>query len=252
MVYSFSRLTRYEECPYRFYLVYVEGREEIVTLPLALGKAVHKAIELILKGHDLEDALISADMESELILDTNELRKLVEKAPILKGEGLRKGVEVEKYFMLPLSDDPNAPYIQGYIDLVKEIFGTFEFLDWKTNRIKYKPADTKQLSLYAWALSKIYKTKDIVGDLFFLRYFKRAKERQSFSETDMENARAWAEKTAKEIENKLVFLEIGEPVEELFPYKPNTNCKHCSFAAECLLKNEKEVLGGLMDEKSIC
>lgn len=238
MVYSFSRLTRYEECPFRFYLVYVEGRVEVVTLPLALGKAVHKAIELILKGHDIEDALIDAAMESEMILDFNELKTLVEKAPILKGEGLREGVEVEKYFKLPLSNDPNAPQIQGYIDIVREIFGTIEFLDWKTNRIKYKPADTKQLSLYAWALSKIYKSKDIVGDLFFLRYFKKAKERQSFSETDMENAREWAEKTAMEIENNLIFLELGEPVEELFPFRPNSNCKHCSFAAECLLKNE--------------
>lgn len=246
MVYSFSRLSLYEECPYRFYLRYIVKKPEPITLPLALGKAVHKAIELILKGMELEDALIYAAMESELILDIHELRRLIERAPIVKGEGLKEGVEVEKHFLLPLSDEPNAPYLQGYIDLVRELFGTYEFLDWKTNRLKYNPSDTKQLSLYAWALSKIYKTKDIVGDLFFLRYFKKAKERQSFTETDMENARAWAEKTAKEIENLLVFVELGEPIDELFPFTLNSHCKYCTFAAECLLKNEKDILGGII------
>lgn len=250
MVYSFSRLSLYEECPYRFYLRYVEEKEEPTTLPLALGKAVHQAIELILNGYDIDDALIKAIMESELILNFDEVKNLVKKAPIRKGEGLKKGVEVEKHFRLPLSDSENSPYIQGYIDLVREVFGTYEFIDWKSNRIKYKPLDKKQLPLYAWALSKIYKSSHIIGDLFFLRYFKNAQERKSFSKEDMEEARAWAEKIAIEIEDKLLFLKLGEPVNELFPHKMNSNCKHCSFAAECLLKNENEVLGGIFDECS--
>ncbi|WP_019156931.1 PD-(D/E)XK nuclease family protein [Robertmurraya massiliosenegalensis] len=246
MVYSFSRLTLYEECPYRFYLRYIAEEFEPTTLPLAFGKAIHKAIELILTGSNLDEALLIADMESELVLDHAELRALVEKAPIQKGEGLKEGVEVEKYFKLPLSDDPNAPFIQGYIDLVREIFGTVEFLDWKSNRVKYKPADTKQLSLYAWALSELFKTENIVGDLFFLRYFKRARERQTFTISDMENARAWAEKTATEIEDKLELMDKGEPIETLFPFKPNPHCKHCSFAANCLLKNENYIIGGII------
>ncbi|WP_352524974.1 hypothetical protein [Heyndrickxia oleronia] len=96
------------------------------------------------------------------------------------------------------------------------------------------------------SLSKIYKTFDIVGSLFFLRYFKKAKKRMSFSKREMENARKWAEDTAIQIENRLFLLEIGEPVEKLFPYQMNPHCKHCSFAGECLLKKEKKIFGGIL------
>ncbi|MDP4087445.1 MAG: PD-(D/E)XK nuclease family protein [Bacillota bacterium] len=243
MIYSYSRLSLYEECPYHFYKRYVEKREEPITEPLALGSAVHKAIELILKGMEKEEALFTAEMDSPLPLNSLELRTLVEKAPILQGEGLKEGVEIEKYFNLPLSSNPNAPHIQGFIDLFQLIFGTIEFTDWKTNRVKYKPTETKQLPLYAWALSKIYKIKEITGTLHFLRFFKNARERMTFSEEDMENARKWAETTANEIENKLLLLELGEPADKLFPFKPNKNCKNCPYAAECLLKNEKYFLG---------
>jgi hypothetical protein len=68
----------------------------------------------------------------------------------------------------------------------------------------------------------------------------------TFTSSDMEKARAWAEKTAIEIENKLFLMECGVSSDELFPCTPNPHCKHCSFAAECLLKNEKELFGGIL------
>ena len=40
-------------------------------------------------------------MEAELLLDSKELRELVKKALVRKGEGLEKGVEIEKYFKIP-------------------------------------------------------------------------------------------------------------------------------------------------------
>ena len=246
MIYSFSRLSLYTDCPYRFYLRYIEKREEIITEPLALGKAVHKAIELMLNGSDLNDALLDAEMESEVPIHSEELRNLVKKAPIRKGEGLENGTEIEKYFKLPLSNTEQAPYFQGYIDVVRNVFGCFEFVDWKTNRVKYSPMDTMQLPLYAWALSEIYDANEVTGILFFLRYFKKAQERMSFNKAAMEKARAWAERTANEIEDKLFLLEIGQSPEELFPLVPNPHCKYCSFAAECLLKNEQKILGGFI------
>lgn len=247
MIYSFSRLSLYIECAYRFYLRYVEKREEPVTEPLVLGKAVHMAIELILKGQEVDEAILSADMEAELLIDSKELRELVEKAPIRKGEGLEEEVEIEKYFKIPLSNSENTHYLQGYIDVVRNIFGSYEFIDWKTNRVKYSPTDTMQLSLYAWALSKMYQADEVTGTLFFLRYFKNAQERMTFHTKDMEQARAWAEKIAIEIEDKLSRLDSGEQVENLFPFQPNPHCAHCSFAGECLLKYENEIFGGIFE-----
>ena len=55
MLYSFSRLSLYETCPYRFYQKYILGKDDVVTKPLALGKAVHKAIELKIDGASEDD-----------------------------------------------------------------------------------------------------------------------------------------------------------------------------------------------------
>ena len=145
----------------------------------------------------------------------------------------------------PLSNSKNAPILQGYIDVVRNIFGSYEFIDWKTNRVKYSPADTMQLPLYAWALSKMYQIDAVIGILFFLRYFKNAQERMTFHKEDIERARVWAETTAMEIEDKLTRLDNGEMVEDLFPFQPNPHCNYCAFSGDCLLKYENEIFGGI-------
>lgn len=65
MLYSYSRLSLYETCPYRFYQKYILGKDEPVTKPLALGKAVHKAIELKINGVSEHEAIIEAIIESD-------------------------------------------------------------------------------------------------------------------------------------------------------------------------------------------
>ena len=47
-VFSYSRLKRYSECPQSFLFKYVLEMAEPVGEPLALGKAVHTAIERFL------------------------------------------------------------------------------------------------------------------------------------------------------------------------------------------------------------
>lgn len=246
---SFSSLDTYEKCPYKYFKRKVLEEEEKETLPLALGKATHKAIESKLKGKSHEIALIEGYAETNFFpeIRMEELNELVSAAPI---ENFRVGVEVEKYFELPLSSEPNAPILRGYIDIADKK-GTF-LADWKTNRKVYSPLATYQLGLYAWALCQIHKKKEIVATLYFLRFKKQMVQAHIFNENEMEYARKWAYNLAKEIQNKVTFYEyvkdfknVREHIKKLFPARPSGLCSYCPFAVDCYLtfsENEQSVL----------
>lgn len=230
MIYSFSRLNLYATCPFRFRLKYLEGFKEPITKPLALGKAVHKAIETIIQGESTSEAVLKgwaeADFHEEVSKD--EITELVERAPVYENMG-----QTEMYFKLPLSESPSAPLIQGYIDLVIENGG--KIIDWKTNQRMYDVHDNHQVGLYAWAMSQLTQKEMVKGSLYFLRFNKEKK--YFFRLEDMERARQWAYELASEIESSLFIMDImPERKDEIFPAKPSGACSHCPFAITCYKK----------------
>ena len=231
MIFSYSRLKLYEECPYKFYLKYILEFKEENTLPLALGKAVHKAIECRINGDDLEKAVMEGWVEAEFHPEVTheDIADLASRAKVYTNMG-----ETEIKFMLPLDkNNPNSPKIQGFIDVVVDK-GT-SFIDWKTNRVMYEVMDNKQLAIYAWAISQIYQKENIqiLGTLYFLR-FRKAKTKM-FDRLDMEFARLWALGLANEINLKVSQYNADQQLANtLFPAKPSNNCKHCPFARECI------------------
>lgn len=224
MLYSFSRLSLYETCPYRFYNKYILDKPEPVTKPLALGKAVHKAIELKINGESEEEAvtagIIEADFHPEVTGE--EINTLLSRAPIEYGE-------TEVHFQLTLGSGIS---LQGYVDWIKED----RFKDWKSNWRPYGANDTWQLMLYAWALMKIRGLKQIEGTLYFLRF--RRQEAFLYSLLEAEKARDWALRLAEEIEMKVSCLNSFSDMETfLFSATPGSHCKHCPFAAECFRRD---------------
>ena len=229
MIFSYSRLLLYETCPRRFYFRYILKLVEKVSKPLALGKAVHKAIEKIIEGMSVEDSVLEGftecDFHPEVSYD--EITRLVKNAPVFKNMG-----ETEVHFCLPLSNDENAPKIQGYIDLVTD---SGAFTDWKTNWKPYGHAN-RQLGLYAWALSKMKGIDLVEGSLYFLRFKKEYK--YFFSQVEIEESRQWALNLANEINFKLDLLDMmPEKVDEIFSPTFSSACQHCPFVLECHLKN---------------
>ena len=226
MIFSFSRLNLYEQCPYRFYNKYILGKKEPVTQPLALGKAVHKAIEDKVNGISQEEAVLSGYAETNFHEEVTQkdISDLVGRAPIYPYIG-----ETEIYFKLPLSDENDAPIIQGYIDLYQP---NGKIIDWKTNRIPYNVLDSKQMALSAWAVSKIKGIKHVEGSYYFLRFRKNSSH--VFKQDEMNAARCWALELAEQINKKIEFLQIiPEEVHKIFPAKPSRLCGHCPFAWEC-------------------
>lgn len=222
MLYSFSRLTLYETCPQRFYYKYILDKPEPVTKPLALGKAVHKAIELTIKGVSEEEAILTAVIEADFHSEVTyeEIVHLLHRVPSLTGQ-------TEVHFELPLASESGVR-LQGYIDLLRE----HDFWDWKSNWRTYRANDTKQLSLYAWAVMKIRGIRQIKGTLFFLRF--RKAESFVYSYSDATKAKDWALELAEEIEMKKSCLEsFPDMASSLFPPAPGSHCKHCPFVMEC-------------------
>ena len=233
MIYSFSRLNLYDTCPYRFYKKYIERLEEPVSKPLALGKAVHNAIEDKIKGVDHTEAILNGWIEtnfhSEVTLD--EINELASRAKIYPNKG-----DTEKRFKLPLDSGENAPMIQGIIDVVERKGRSIT--DWKTNRAMYSVTDTYQVGLYAWAVSELYGTSEVVGSLQFLRFRKSSSK--IFDRFDMENARLWALGLAITIEDKLeLYSMVPDKGEKIFPACPSNECRHCPFATDCVSKFSK-------------
>ena len=237
MIFSFSRLSLYEQCPYRFFNKYILGKKEPVTQPLALGKAVHKAIEDKINGVNHEQAILNGYIEAEFHeeLEYEEISDLVYKAPIQKRMG-----ETEVYFKLPLSSKGRTPIIQGYIDVFQPN-GTL--IDWKTNRVPYNVLDSKQIALYCWAISQIKNMEKVEGNYYFLRF--RKKSSFVFNQRDMDQARKWALDLAIEINEKLdLYFLFPNKYRELFPAKPSRLCQYCPFSVGCFKKfnpfNKKE------------
>ncbi|CAI8948846.1 PD-(D/E)XK nuclease family protein [Brevibacillus sp. IT-7CA2] len=225
MIYSFSRLSLFEQCPFRFYLKYVKRRDEPVTLPLALGKATHKGIECrINTGCSIEEAVIEGFIEADFHpISRTDLVWLIRSAPVYNGMGKTEG-----HFLLPLSDSPSSPKIQGYIDLETEN----SFVDWKTNRVPYGIWDTMQMPLYAWAILKQREIPFIKGSLYFLRFKRWVSE--VFNHSLAEVGRKWAYEIAMKIEQAKFLLELfPDRFKEVYPAKTSNRCKDCPFALEC-------------------
>src|SRR5699024_8812506 len=228
-VFSFSRLTKYEDCPFQFFQKYVLEKEEPKSFPLALGNATHNAIEKILKGEDKALATGEALMEEDFfegydedpLTCINMLKDFVATAPV--DELLKRNAQIESFFKIPLSNEDNAPYIRGYIDVIVD---NQEIWDWKTNKWSYDVTNDHQQGLYAWAISEKHNlTGGINARLFFLRngYYSQ----YIYGEKEQEEARLWAYDVAKDIQNRLQELKQDPTMSKAAKlFQANTN-KFC-------------------------
>ncbi|MGI9951404.1 PD-(D/E)XK nuclease family protein [Moorellaceae bacterium AZ2] len=230
MIYSYSRLKKYDDCPWAFHQKYVREIPEPPAEPLVLGKSVHQAIELALAGIPLDEAVATASTEAELPISSDEVYHLALPAlEYLMAGNFTPPYRVEEHFEVPL-DGPGSPVLQGYIDFWD---GKGTLIDWKTNRVFYHPLDNHQLGLYAYAL-KDMGYSEVTGQLYFLRY-RQASEPVRYTAELIDAARGWALALAKDIEERLVACELdGEDPVKMFPPKPQSGgCRYCSYAATC-------------------
>lgn len=234
-IFSFSRLSKYENCPAGFYRHYCMNVDEPPTLPLVNGKGVHSVIEAAMRLNK-KDMLFFKVMSkmvvdnAPLVIDPEEIFQLTYQNMVLAE--FHPDNQIEQHLQLPLlPDDPLSPVIQMYIDLNRDEGGHVRLVDWKTNHKSYHPTETKQLGLYSWALYQKY-NKPVRSKLVFLR--TRETPEHEFTKSEMEEAREWALTLAFEIQDKLYEVQHGADHRELFPTRPGGACRYCGYSHECV------------------
>ena len=240
-VFSYSRLKRYSECPQSFLFKYVLEMAEPVGEPLALGKAVHTAIERFLTAQqagsrvDMTECVASAVAEAEVPVSFEEALRICLNPAIREQTFCYGPAEIEQRFDVPLGAG-GLYTLQGTIDYAETGLpdGSIYLLDWKTNRIKYG-ADTLQLQLYAGVLAEKYGAERVLAKLVFLRYQANSSvETTVIDAPAMEEARRWAFRLAQEIDVNLAALQCFEnDAASLFPARPCAACQNCGYAYQC-------------------
>jgi putative RecB family exonuclease len=253
---SYSRLSRFEQCPLSFKFHYVERREAEPGMPLRFGKVVHAALERLLrevidqeKTGPLDDeravTLFSEAWAAEQLTGVHEFGEGVAIVrAFVRAQGVidhRDVLAVEKEFRLPA-----GPFtVVGFIDRVDRIDDeTIEVVDYKTNRQLFtrEEVDTSlQLSLYEIAVRRMWPwAKKVRLTFAMLRH----------------GVRMTTTRTDEQLSAALQYAEtIGRMTEEAtdFAARVSGNCVYCDHRAHCsayadALSGRRAVLGADPDD----
>jgi putative RecB family exonuclease len=247
---SYSRLSRFEQCPLSYRLHYIEKKQAEPGLPLRFGKTVHAVLERLLK--EVLDDERTGPLSEERAL---ELYREAWAAEGLTGievfeEGLRilrdfireQGVvdhrdilAVEKEFRLPV-----GPFtVLGFIDRVDWVDDeTVEVIDYKTNHQLFTRDEVEsslQLSLYHVAAQRLWPwAKKVKLTFWMLRHGVR--QETTRTEEQLADALAYVETLGRQTESA-----------KEYPARLNANCSYCDHRRHCpaytdALKGKREFI----------
>ncbi len=257
-IYSHSRLSTFEQCPFKFKLRYIDKiiPEVEKSIEAHLGSAVHDTLEWLyntikqtkeIPGIEKVIEVYSEKWIESFTEDIQIVRKnLTSKDYFNKGVSFLVDyytknhpfddgtIECEKKILLNLHQD--KPYkLQGFIDrLVKNPHtGKFEIHDYKTANTlppREKIETDRQLALYSIAIKELYNTdEDITLVWHYLAH----------------NMKITSNRTKEQLEQlKKETLELIEKIEkcENFPTKKSILCDWCEYKTMC------PEFGGIINE----
>ena len=233
---SYSRLSRFEQCPLSFKLHYIEEQEAEPGISLRFGKAIHATLEVLVREHMEQERTgpLSEDRAAELWqkawtaeglsgVDVFQegleiLRSFVRDQGALDHQDV---LAVEKEFHLPA-----GPFtVLGFIDRVDRVDDeTVEVIDYKTNRMLFTREEVDaslQMSLYHLAAQQMWPwVKKVKLTFHMLRH----------------GIRMATERTPEQLDAALRYVEaMGRQTEEAteFPARLNANCIYCDHKAHC-------------------
>lgn len=253
---SFSRLSRFEQCPLAFKLHYIDKLQSEPGPPLEFGKAVHAVLERLVREvvddeqtRPLEEArafgLFREAWKATSLTGTplfeEGLRILSE---FIREQGVldhRAVLAVEKEFRLPV-----GPFtVLGFIDRVDWVDDeTIEIIDYKTNHQLFTREDVDtslQLSLYQLAATRLWPwVKRVQLTYWMVRH--GVKQRTT--------------RTPEQLTAALEYVRtLGEQTETATEYPPrlNSNCCYCDHKQHCpeyaaVLRGARQVPGASLDD----
>lgn len=255
MLYRYSHIAKYAQCPHQYFRDVILG-EEKTSEEMALGTAVHRAVqEIVEKGTPVENAVsqaikdtldtegISVKLEDVLWMTKRALKYLVldqgEAYDLLDNPPMYNVVHVEKIVNAKLNDsDPFSPVVKGTVDLICRLFDKNEYAiwDWKSGRTISDPMQLKVYSLICRKLGFNIRTAGFA--------YLRKKEKEWFEVTGpiLNEAEEWLKDNVAKMDAAAEELLLGEDPDALYPAKANCYCGTCLHAGKCPLSIEDKTL----------
>ncbi len=233
---SFSRLSRFEQCPLSFKLHYIDKQVAEPGDPLKFGKAVHAVLEALVREH-VSDERVGPLSEDRAI----EILSAAWAAEGLAGMGLfQEGVDILRGFVRDQGELDHRDVLAfekefrlqvgrftvlGFIDRVDCVDDeTVEVIDYKTNRLLFtrEEVDTSlQMSLYHLAAKQLWPwAKKVRLTFHMLRHDLRMR----------------TERTPEQLQAAVAYVEtLGRMTEAAteFPARLNANCIYCDHRRQC-------------------
>lgn len=244
MCWSHSRITCFQDCPYRFFLRYISGCEQTPQFYASYGKFMHKLLELYYKGEISQE-----EMQIKFLFDFQREVQGDRPAPSTVEKYIRQGIEYLREFR-PLPFTPleiekrveftvgERPFV-GIIDyLGKTEDGSLVLVDHKSRDMKPRSGKAKPtlsdmeldrmlLQLYLYCKPVFEEYGEFPEELCFNCFRTGILIREPFRDDAYREALAWAEKSVAEIE--------GE--EEFSPYIEFFSCTQlCDMRDFCCYK----------------
>ena len=262
VVYSFSQLGLYQQCPKKYQFRYLDGLEKSfeTTPDLLLGTSVHSSLERfyqqlnIYKKPQKSDLVEYFDIQRSKSLQEN-WEKIVMKWDQTLDDYQRRGqhylsdyydlhtpfenikiVGTELLLHFTLEDWPNAPKFRGIVDRLDKDWENFIINDYKTNKNlppEQKDEYREQLTLYAQGIRQKYGKyfKNIKARLHYLHFW--LVDEREITEENLDPILQKYKNLISEIETARFDHNMG--VENAFSTNQNPYCKYCEYQMLCPL-----------------
>lgn len=245
---SFSRVSTYTQCPYKFKLLYKDGLETVFNCDsqnaLVLGTAMHECVEL---GVDraIENYISKYPVITDAIVDeTIKLKALGKKLEDLVWEYGDPIFEVECQYKGFL----------GYLDALVPAQNDHEWIlfDFKYSNHVEKYAESPQIAVYKWLFEHVYPDEKIVSAAYIcvpktqIRQ-KKTEDQYQFRQRllttldDMQPQMVWVDcSEANALDTYADAIEMLQAEE--YPKAPSKLCDWCDFKEFCEKGNDMLVL----------
>lgn len=245
MTWSYSRIRAFDDCPYRFFLRYLQDEEEEDEFYASFGSFMHSILDRFYKGEIKQEEMQSvfltgfsdsvkgdrpsADIVSNYISDALNYFKNFQKLPYSM-----IGTEVSTRF-----DFDGIPMV-GIIDYIgRDTDGSLVIVDNKSRKLKPrskrkrptendKTLDEMLMQLYIYSEAVFQKYGEYPKHLCFNCFLNNSYIKEPFCEEKLEETKRWVHTKVSEILN----AEEFPPSLSFFP------CKYlCGVSNQCCYKD---------------
>lgn len=262
MIYSYSAISSFENCPLKFKYAYIDKIEPLRrNIEAFMGNRVHEALEKLYRDKLYEKVCSLAELlnfynerwEKEIgshvfvakdEYNVENYRKMGERYLIdyyntYKPFDEGRIIALEKRVFFPLNE---KYWVSGIIDRITEVDGIYEVHDYKTSL--YLPTKKEiendcQLALYALALDYLYGIKEVELVWHFLAFNKEIRLKKK----SYEDAR-------RELIKKIERIEYAIKNNE-FPANESSLCKYCEYQPICPIFRHNYMLEEMETDEAV-